>query len=316
MDSFMELKERREAIAHAQSEFYRVKQEKMEKEAKKARNTNPKEEKQLQRERTNRASAAASRAKIICYAKELEKRTDRLERERNFQEARTQKTIKKLKQYKDVNKKLKGILKSLWELKDPKACSFLIESESLFLIGPTADQEDSSDDENVSATFQKLSSPLEKNSSLSLPHGNTNYQTHNLLSHSTVNVPSPMRPHSYIQPIYTHRVEHLSGDNRVPAPEKPVPRQRYRTELIYQSSPTTYSVRSILSKQKASLVSLVHSGNVQVQTQSENSVAIRAAHGTDETERKFVVRDHEGSEQQYFMLPTRKRPTYQHLNNS
>lgn len=150
MDETIELKERREAIANAQSEFYRVKNEKMKKEDNKSPGSNQEDNKRLQRERNNRASAAASRAKIICYAKELEKRTDRLELERNHQALRAEKAVKKYKSFKDTNKKLKSILRSLWELKNPEACSFLINSDSLFLIGNKEDSSNDSDSEEVS----------------------------------------------------------------------------------------------------------------------------------------------------------------------
>ncbi len=73
-----ELKERREAFHFANSEFNGVKRVK------------------LDRERANRASAAASRAKIVCYARELEKRTDRFELDRNLHSQRADRAIRKL----------------------------------------------------------------------------------------------------------------------------------------------------------------------------------------------------------------------------
>lgn len=137
-----ELREKREAIAKATCEFYRVKREKLGKESqlgKKA--TNNKEQKQLNRERANRASAAASRAKIVCYAKELEKRTDKLEQERNHQMKIAEKAIQKLNQAKENNDKLKKILRSLWERRDPNTCSYILESNALVLIAPKLEGE-------------------------------------------------------------------------------------------------------------------------------------------------------------------------------
>ncbi len=136
------LRERREAIARATYEFYRVKRAKLEKESEHgARAGNSKEKKQLYRERANRASAAASRAKIVCYAKELEKRTDKLEQERNLQLKKAERAIQKLHSMKEKTTKLKNILRYLWEKRDPNTCSFLIESNALALLAPNTDDE-------------------------------------------------------------------------------------------------------------------------------------------------------------------------------
>lgn len=141
MERTAELKERREATDCANTEFNRVKRAKLENERAKSRlngtDTSAYDEKavkQLDRERANRASAAASRAKIVCYARELEKRTDRLERDRNAHALRAEKAIKRLKSLRDESKRLKEVLRNLWQLKDPKTCSYLVDSNALFLL--------------------------------------------------------------------------------------------------------------------------------------------------------------------------------------
>lgn len=120
----LKLKERQEACDLATYEFKRVKRAKL---TSRGAGGNI-------RERTNRASAAASRAKIMCYSRELEKRTDKLEAERNQLRATTGRTERELGQLEAKNRKLKAVVRELWELKDPKTCAYLVDSNVLFLL--------------------------------------------------------------------------------------------------------------------------------------------------------------------------------------
>lgn len=137
MEHHHELKERREANECATSEFHRVKQEKLRSElAKKSRFAEGSdEEKKKEREMANRASAAASRAKIVCYSKELEKRTDRLEIERNRAMLRADRAIKKLDTMRKEMRMLKKVLRDIWEMKEERTSSYLFESNVLHLLG-------------------------------------------------------------------------------------------------------------------------------------------------------------------------------------
>lgn len=144
MDHHGELKERREANECATSEFRRVKRAKldMERAKKSSIREGTEEEKKKDREMANRASAAASRAKIVFYSKELEKRTDRLEMERNREIARADRAIRKLRSLKREMHTLKKVLRDLWEMKEDKTCSYLVDSNVLFLLGSRQDDGD------------------------------------------------------------------------------------------------------------------------------------------------------------------------------
>lgn len=174
-----ELRERKEAIARATYEFYRVKQAKLEKESEYgAKGGNSKEKKQLYRERANRASAAASRAKIVCYAKELEKRTDRLEQERNIQLRRAERAIQKLKTVKESTVKLRNILRHLWEKRDPNTCSYLVDSNALVLIASNVEDEGNEEIESQcgsNSNTENSENMHKENSRASSP--NTNHES-------------------------------------------------------------------------------------------------------------------------------------------
>lgn len=154
MGKHLELKERREANEFATNEFNRVKRAKLELERSKSLSgeSEKKEEKQKDRERANRASAAASRAKIVFYCKELEKRTDRLELERNREASRAERATRKLKTLREEVCSLKKILRDLWAMKDQKTCSFLVDSGALFLLASR--QEETGQDDNESDAEQ------------------------------------------------------------------------------------------------------------------------------------------------------------------
>lgn len=163
MEPHQELKERREANEYATNEFHRVKEEKLRSELSKktgfTRGTE--EEKKKDREMANRASAAASRAKIVCYSKELERRTDRLEIERNRETVRADHAIKKLNTMKKQMQKLKKVLRDLWEMKEERTCSYLFNSDILPLLGPRQDTESSlTDPEEDHYEIRDASAPL------------------------------------------------------------------------------------------------------------------------------------------------------------
>lgn len=149
------LRERREAEDFANNEFNRVKRAKLEKERLKTagrRGRVVKGERQLDRERANRASAAASRAKIVCYARELEKRTDSLEANRNLHRARADCYAKKLAALRVEARTLKRVLRALWEQKDPATCAYLVDSDALFLLASNAEEDVDPDEECLERT--------------------------------------------------------------------------------------------------------------------------------------------------------------------
>ena len=125
------LKERREAIQLADLEFYRVKREKLC--AERAKN-GCSSDKELHRDAINRASAAASRAKLVFLARDLENRTDRLEYERNLSEEWCKKMAKKVKDLQDDRKNVHNVLRRLWEQKDATICAILLESNIMHVL--------------------------------------------------------------------------------------------------------------------------------------------------------------------------------------
>lgn len=161
MDRHVELKERREANECATHEFVRVKRAKLEDERAKVGMWSPgsedvKKEKQKDREMANRASAAASRAKIMFYNKELERRTDRLEMERNKEVKRADRASRKLKALRDEILPLKRALREIWEMKDQRTCSYLMSSDVLFLLGSKKEDTDlDSSDSDESMGFNR-----------------------------------------------------------------------------------------------------------------------------------------------------------------
>eukprot|EP00177_Eucheuma_denticulatum_P005963 GFKZ01010876.1.p1 GENE.GFKZ01010876.1~~GFKZ01010876.1.p1 ORF type:complete len:248 (+),score=32.67 GFKZ01010876.1:567-1310(+) len=151
MLSHRELKEIREAREFADHEFRRVKEEKLKSErAKKPSSATPAQtesDKKKEREAANRASAAASRAKIVCYSTELEKRTNRLELERNTEAERADRAIRKAEGMRREMRILKKVLRELWEMKENRTCSHLLDSNVLFLLGSgMEDNEDAQTD--------------------------------------------------------------------------------------------------------------------------------------------------------------------------
>lgn len=121
------LVERIAASKHAQAEFERVKKGKLEYRSsisKPHTNTDI-----STRVRTNRASAAASRARIFCYASELEKCADRLEEERNKYYIKSEQHGKTIGE----NVKLRNVFQKLWDMKEPTI--------SRVIISPTASSE-------------------------------------------------------------------------------------------------------------------------------------------------------------------------------
>lgn len=138
-----QLKERKEAYEFADDEFRRVKRAKLETERANSRSSpeGMTEDKQTGREQANRASAAASRAKIICYSKELEKRTDRLEVERNEERKRADRAMRKLKMLRNEVHMLKRVLREIWDMKEHRTCTYLVDSDVMFLL--SSRQEDS-----------------------------------------------------------------------------------------------------------------------------------------------------------------------------
>lgn len=146
------LREKQEASEFATKEFVRVKRQKLENERAKpgAERREAKDEKQLDRERCNRASAAASRAKIVFYSKELEKRTDRLEMERNKETERADRATKKLKVLQEEVRCMKKALRDLWEMKNPGTVSYLVDSGVLFFLSSRQEHCDAiSGDSNI-----------------------------------------------------------------------------------------------------------------------------------------------------------------------
>jgi hypothetical protein len=84
-------------------------------------------DKQQERERSNRASAAASRAKLLFYASTLEERTDRLEQERNL--ARDKLVVKRVNmtRVRKERDELRAVLADVWSIGDKRTCDWLVE---------------------------------------------------------------------------------------------------------------------------------------------------------------------------------------------
>lgn len=137
MNHFL-LNERREASTIANEEFKRVKKAKLDTERANWGEScgGMTEDKQKDREQANRASAAASRAKNICYSKELEVRTDRLEVERNEERMRADRAMRQLKKLGKEVHMLKTALKDIWNMKEHRTCTYLVDSNALFLLNP------------------------------------------------------------------------------------------------------------------------------------------------------------------------------------
>ncbi len=136
MSLVTDLKERREAVQLADLEFYRVKRMKLCRE--RAKHDCPSDE-ELPRDATNRASAAASRAKLVFLARDLENRTDRLEYERNLSEERSMRMAKTLKDLQNDRKNVQSILRTLWERKDPTVCAIFLESNIMNVLAAAED---------------------------------------------------------------------------------------------------------------------------------------------------------------------------------
>lgn len=149
------LTERHEAAKIADREFERVKQEKLAAEHIKAKRLSgdsaeangslASKSKVKLREMSNRASAAASRARMVVYCKDLEVRVDRLEDERNSISLRAERAIRKSKRLEGENVKIKKILRSLYELKVEKVTDVLVKTDALLLLNPANEE---TDDEN------------------------------------------------------------------------------------------------------------------------------------------------------------------------
>ncbi len=137
MSLIPDLKERREAIQLADLEFYRVKREKLCRERAKYGCSSDKE---LRRDAINRASAAASRAKLVYLARDLENRTDQLEYERNLSDERSKRLVKKMKQLQDERKMVHNVLRTLWEQKDATVCAILLESNIMHVLQSLDDE--------------------------------------------------------------------------------------------------------------------------------------------------------------------------------
>ncbi len=131
-----DLKERREAIQRADLEFYRVKREKLYRERAKYGCSSDGE---LPRDAVNRASAAASRAKLVYLARDLENRTDQLEYVRNLLDERSKRLAKKVKDLQDDRKNVRNVLQTLWERKDPTICAILLESNIIHILRAVED---------------------------------------------------------------------------------------------------------------------------------------------------------------------------------
>lgn len=162
MDS-QKLKERQEACDLATTEFNRVKRAKLS-----VYPVVPGKDIIGNRERTNRASAAASRAKIMCYSRELEHRIDRLETERNHLRATTQITTRRLEKLGIRNAMLKKAVRSVWELKDAKTCAYLVDSNILYVLSEDRNRTDRQQEQKQQLgakrprreTTEKTSSPI------------------------------------------------------------------------------------------------------------------------------------------------------------
>lgn len=142
-----ELRERAEAQERATTEFLRVKRAKLARERATTRSHgDARVARQQERERANRASAAASRAKIVCYARELERRTDRLELDRNRHCARADRAERKLAVLREEARRLKSVLRALWERKHPDTCAYLVDSNALFLLASQAEADSDPDE--------------------------------------------------------------------------------------------------------------------------------------------------------------------------
>ncbi len=160
MSFVTDLKERREAVQLADLEFYRVKREKLCRERAKNGCSSDKE---LHRDAINRASAAASRAKLVYLARELENRTDKLEYERNLSDERSIRMAKKMRDLQDDRKKVHNVLRTLWERKDPTICAVLLESKIMQILRAV-------EDETCDAADSSSITPIR----VSIPHMNVN----------------------------------------------------------------------------------------------------------------------------------------------
>lgn len=126
MTSFCsDLKEREEAIRLADLEFYRVKREKLYIErAKRGCSTDD----ELRRDAINRASAAASRAKLVYLVRDLEVRTERLEYERNVFHERSMRMFKRLESFQQDRKRVQNAIQALLKCNVPAVHSILTQS--------------------------------------------------------------------------------------------------------------------------------------------------------------------------------------------
>ncbi len=159
MSLVIDLKERREAIQRADLEFYRVKREKLSKERAKHDCYSDGE---LPRDAINRASAAASRAKLLYLARDLENRTDRLECERNLTDERSKRLAEKVRDLQDERNKVCNVLRTLWERKDPTICAILVESNIVNVLRAL-------EDETIEDADSSSQTPIQ----VSIPHRST-----------------------------------------------------------------------------------------------------------------------------------------------
>lgn len=145
------LKERQEAIKLADQEFYRVKREKLHNERTKRGCLSDNE---LGRDAVNRASAAASRAKLVYLARDLELRTDRLEHERNMFKEYSNRVANGLRNFQENKKLVSDVFQALWELKDPLVCSILFESNIMHALHHTEEETTEIADSGLITTFE------------------------------------------------------------------------------------------------------------------------------------------------------------------
>lgn len=168
-----QLRERKEAYDVADAEFQKVKKRKLETERESWRPmfAGSREERQKEREAANRASAAASRAKIICLSRELGKRTDKLERERNDAKRQVERNSRKNKTLIRENDNLKRVLNDIWKMKEHQTCTYLVESNALFFLqrsrdnieGFSSDSEDDSKHVDLSPRYTaSIGSPAQE----------------------------------------------------------------------------------------------------------------------------------------------------------
>lgn len=153
------LKERNEAIKLADLEFYRVKREKLQVERAKRGSVADKE---LSRDAINRASAAASRAKLVYLARDLELRTDRLELERNMIDQFSKRLARRLKTSQEDKKRVLDLVRALMELKHPQVSSLLFKFNILHAMHSTDEETSDLGDSSLVSTVEVLTRPVKR----------------------------------------------------------------------------------------------------------------------------------------------------------